>query len=84
MPKAVKPSNASTKDKSSGAKSSSISYADPDKFVEEILEKTRSILLTKVKEEENVEKFREQLAAMVSDNIIKQLGIELKNLAVSN
>ncbi|KAL8485578.1 hypothetical protein ACS0TY_027751 [Phlomoides rotata] len=84
VPKAAKPSNASTKDKSSGAKSNSISYADPEKFVDEILEKTRSILLTEVKEEENIEKYREQLAAMVSDNIIKQLGNELKNLAVSN
>ncbi|KAK6114849.1 hypothetical protein DH2020_007118 [Rehmannia glutinosa] len=77
--KAVKPSNASTKEKSSGAASSSISYADTDKFVEEILEKTKSIVLSEIKEE-NAEKYREQLATLVSNNISK-LGVELKNIA---
>ncbi|KAK6132319.1 hypothetical protein DH2020_033943 [Rehmannia glutinosa] len=77
---AIKPSNASsTKEKSSGAASSSISYADTDKFVEEILEKTKSIVLSEIKEE-NAEKYREQLATLVSNNISK-LGVELKNIA---
>ncbi|KAI3464498.1 hypothetical protein Pfo_021161 [Paulownia fortunei] len=77
---AVKPPNASTKEKSSGAVNLSISYADPDKFVEEILEKTKCIVLSEIKEE-NIEKYREQLATMVSNNISKQLGVELKNIA---
>ncbi|KAK6114838.1 hypothetical protein DH2020_007107 [Rehmannia glutinosa] len=77
---AIKPSNASsTKEKSSGAASSSISYADTDKFVEEILEKTKSIVLSEIKEE-NAEKYQEQLANLVSNNISK-LGVELKNIA---
>ncbi|KAH6832810.1 YbaK/aminoacyl-tRNA synthetase-associated domain-containing protein [Perilla frutescens var. hirtella] len=79
--KPAKPSNASTKEKPFGAVNMSITYADPDKFVEEILEKTRSIVLSEVKEEENVEKYREQLETIVSNKISKQLGMELKNLA---
>lgn len=79
--KPAKPSNASTKEKPSGAVNMSITYADPDKFVEEILEKMRFIVLSEVKEEENLEKYREQLATIVSNNISKQLGMELKNLA---
>ncbi|KAL3845544.1 hypothetical protein ACJIZ3_002947 [Penstemon smallii] len=70
--KAAKPSNASIKEKSSGDVNPSISFADPDKFVQEILEKTTSIVLSEIKEE-NIEKF--------SDNISKQLGLELKNIA---
>ncbi|PIN11394.1 Proline--tRNA ligase [Handroanthus impetiginosus] len=74
--KAVKPSNASTKEKSPVAVDVSISYADPDKFVEEILEKTTSIVLSEVKEV-NIDKHQEQLL----DSIKKQLGLELKNIA---
>ncbi|KAL8485580.1 hypothetical protein ACS0TY_027753 [Phlomoides rotata] len=44
--KAAKPSKASTKETPSGATNTSITYAGPTKFVEEILEKTRSILLS--------------------------------------
>ncbi|KAG8378282.1 hypothetical protein BUALT_Bualt08G0121300 [Buddleja alternifolia] len=78
--KAVKPSNASTKEKSPDAVNLSISYADPDKFVQEILEKTTSIVLSEIKEE-NIERNGEQLATIVSNNISKQLGLELKNIA---
>ncbi|KAK4429665.1 Prolyl-tRNA synthetase associated domain-containing protein 1 [Sesamum alatum] len=78
--KAVKPSTAYTKEKPPSAVNLSISYADPEKFVEEILEKTRTIVLAEVKEE-NIEKHREQLATMISNSISKQLGLELKNIA---
>ncbi|XP_057795884.1 uncharacterized protein LOC131011993 [Salvia miltiorrhiza] len=80
--KPAKPSSASTKEKPSGAVNMSITYADPDKFVEEILEKTRTRVLSEIKEDENIEKYREQLATIVSNNISKQLSIELKNLAI--
>ncbi|KAL7155901.1 hypothetical protein ABFS83_03G107200 [Erythranthe nasuta] len=70
--KDVKPSNVSTKEKSSSAVNSPISYADPDKFVEEILEKTKSMFLSEIKEE-NTEKYREQLAT--------KLRVELKSIA---
>ncbi|XP_047957505.1 uncharacterized protein LOC125203236 [Salvia hispanica] len=80
--KPAKPSNTSTKEKPSGPVNTSITYADPNKFVEEILEQTRTIVLSEIKEEENIEKYREQLATIVSNNISKQLSIELKNLAI--
>ncbi|XP_042040893.1 uncharacterized protein LOC121786342 [Salvia splendens] len=79
--KPAKPSNASTKEKPSGTMNSSITYADPNKFVDEILEKTRTIVLSEIKEDENIEKYRELLATIVLNNISKQLGMELKNLA---
>ncbi|XP_042036923.1 uncharacterized protein LOC121782973 [Salvia splendens] len=80
--KPAKPSNTSTKEKPSGPVNTSITYADPNKFVEEILEKTRTIVLSEIKEDENIEKYREQLATIVSNNISKQLSMELKNLAI--
>ncbi|KAL3641276.1 hypothetical protein CASFOL_016244 [Castilleja foliolosa] len=70
LSKPVKPSNAATKDKSNDAVKSSITYADTDKFIEEILEKTKSLVLSEIKEENNT----------VSTNISK-LGVELKNIA---
>ncbi|KAG6390388.1 hypothetical protein SASPL_148122 [Salvia splendens] len=80
--KPAKPSNTSTKEKPSGPVNTSITYADPNKLVEEILEKTRTIVLSEIKEDENTEKYREQLATIVSNNISKQLSMELKNLAI--
>ncbi|KAL3638812.1 hypothetical protein CASFOL_016719 [Castilleja foliolosa] len=68
--KAVKPSNAATKEKSNDAVKLSISYADTDKFIEEILEMAKSLVLSEIKEENN----------SVSNNISK-LGVELKNIA---
>ncbi|KAL2456088.1 YbaK/aminoacyl-tRNA synthetase-associated domain [Abeliophyllum distichum] len=77
--KAVKPSNASQKEKSDSAVNLSSSFGDPEKLVEEILEKTTSIVLSEVKEE-NMEKYREQLGTMVSNSIRKQLSLELKSI----
>lgn len=49
MAKPIKPSNApADKEKLRGGDNLSFSYADPDKFVEEILEKTTSIILSEV------------------------------------
>lgn len=79
--KPAKPSNASTKEKPSVVANVSITYADPDKFVEEILEKMRSLVLSEIKEDENSQKSQEQLTTIVSNNINKQLVMELKNLA---
>jgi hypothetical protein len=58
----------------------SSSYSDPEKFVEEILEKATSIVISEVKEE-NVKQHGDQLGDFVSKSITKHLQIELKNLA---
>ncbi|XP_051124353.1 uncharacterized protein LOC127246813 isoform X2 [Andrographis paniculata] len=79
--KPVKSSSAPAKGKSPGAENVLISFADPDKFVEEILEKTAAVILSEFKEE-NIEKHREELATTASKSISKQLGLELKNLAI--
>ncbi|KAL6525095.1 hypothetical protein OROMI_030688 [Orobanche minor] len=78
--KAVKPSKAFIKEKASDVVKFSATYADTDKFVEEILEKTKSIVLSEIKDE-NMENNWEQLAIIVSNNISK-LGVELKNVAM--
>ncbi|KAL6512027.1 hypothetical protein OROGR_021624 [Orobanche gracilis] len=76
----VKLSKASIKEKASDVLKFSASYADTDKFVEEILEKTKSIILSEIKDG-NMENNREQFSIMVSNNISK-LGVELKNVAM--
>ncbi|CAA2983059.1 prolyl-tRNA synthetase associated domain-containing 1 [Olea europaea subsp. europaea] len=76
--KATKPSNAFQEEKSDSNVLSS-SFGDPEELVEEILEKTTSIVLSEVREE-NMEKYREQLGTVVSNSIRKQLSMELKSI----
>ncbi|CAA2983623.1 Hypothetical predicted protein [Olea europaea subsp. europaea] len=66
-------------EKSNSAVNVSSSFGDPEKLVEEILEKTTSIVLSEIKEE-NMEKYREQLGTMVSNSIRKRLSGELKSI----
>ncbi|CAA0827897.1 YbaK/aminoacyl-tRNA synthetase-associated domain [Striga hermonthica] len=63
--KAVKPSNDSTKEKPTDAVNLSISYADTDKFVDEILEKTKSIFLSEIKED-NISKLGVELKSIAT------------------
>ncbi|XP_073142509.1 uncharacterized protein [Henckelia pumila] len=73
---AVKPSDASEKEKSRAAANSPIAFADPDKFVEEILEKTVSTALSGIKQ--HIDKDQEQLSITISNHMRKQLGAQLK------
>ncbi|XP_059631843.1 uncharacterized protein LOC132274552 [Cornus florida] len=65
---------------SKDAKKEQSTFADPEKFVEEFLEKTTAIVLSEIKEE-TVKQHGEQLGAMVSNSIRKHLCLDLKNLA---
>ncbi|XP_076914476.1 uncharacterized protein LOC143573497 [Bidens hawaiensis] len=56
------------------------SFADPEKFIEEILRKASDIVVAEVKEE-NIKQHGDQLGAVVSNSIKKNLSLELKNLA---
>lgn len=58
----------------------SCSFADPEKFVEEILEKASAIVVSQIKEE-SIKQHGQQLGAVVSSHLKKSLSLELKNLA---
>lgn len=68
------------KEKLASTAKSSSSFADPEKLVEEILEKASAMVLSEIKEE-TIKQHGEQLGAVVSSNIRKNLSLELKNLA---
>ncbi|XP_075497090.1 uncharacterized protein LOC142534068 isoform X2 [Primulina tabacum] len=70
---AVKSFDASEKEKSRAAANSPIAFADPAKFVEEILEKTVSTALSG-----HTEKDQAQLSVTISNHMRKQLGAQLK------
>uniref|UniRef100_A0A5B7BD62 Putative prolyl-tRNA synthetase associated domain-containing protein 1 n=1 Tax=Davidia involucrata TaxID=16924 RepID=A0A5B7BD62_DAVIN len=76
----IKPSSDAQKGKSTNSMNLSNSFTDPEKFVEEILEKTSAIILSEIKEE-TIKQHEEQLGTMVSNSIRKHLRLELKNLA---
>ncbi|XP_075518986.1 uncharacterized protein LOC142552940 isoform X1 [Primulina tabacum] len=75
----VKSSDACEKEKSRATANSPIAFADPDKFVEEILEKTLSTALSGIKQ--HIEKDQEQLSITMSNHMRKQLGVQLKFIA---
>ncbi|KAI3758696.1 hypothetical protein L6452_06267 [Arctium lappa] len=78
--KASKLSSGSHKEKLANSAKSSSSFADPEKLIEEILEKASAVVLSEIKEE-NIKQHGEQLGAVVSSSIRKNLSLELKNLA---
>ncbi|KAJ9567752.1 hypothetical protein OSB04_003718 [Centaurea solstitialis] len=78
--KAPKLSSGPQKEKLASPAKSSSSFADPEKLIEQILEKTSAIILSEIKEE-SIKQHGEQLGAVVSSSIKKNLSLELKSLA---
>ncbi|KAI4307291.1 hypothetical protein L6164_030495 [Bauhinia variegata] len=80
---AVKPSSneKNTKGKPANNIPPSRPFADVDKFVEEIMHKTSTLLHSQIKEE-TIKQHGEQLGTVLSDNLRKNLGSDLKNLAM--
>lgn len=77
--KAAKPYNDAQKEKSTNVNLSH-TFTDPEKFVEEILEKTSAVILSEIKGE-TIKEHGEQLGALVSDSVKKHLSLDLINLA---
>ncbi|GKA91789.1 26S proteasome regulatory subunit 6A [Tanacetum coccineum] len=71
-----------SKEKIASTTSSSHSFVDPEKFIEEILEKASAIVLSEIKEE-NFKQHGDQLGTVVSNSMKTNLSLELKRLAVS-
>ncbi|OIT02399.1 PREDICTED: putative prolyl-tRNA synthetase associated domain-containing protein 1 [Nicotiana attenuata] len=78
--KAVKPSTDMWKEKLSNGVSSPNSFADPEKFVEDFLEKTSSLVLSEITEE-NVKQHGEKLGEAISNKIRNKLATEFKSMA---
>lgn len=78
--KAVKPSTDVRKEKLSNAVSLSNSFADPEKYVEDFIERTSSLVLSEITEE-NVKQYGEKLGEVISNTIRKKLATELKSAA---
>lgn len=68
------------KENSAPAAQPSLLFKDPEKFVEEILDKTSSLLLSEITEA-NVKQQGEQLGTALVNSLRKRLGSDLKNLA---
>ncbi|KAH9603433.1 hypothetical protein KSS87_015735 [Heliosperma pusillum] len=60
----------------------SISSSDPERFVEEILEKTSNLVLAEITEA-TIKEHGNQLGVVASDTIRKHLGLALNSLAVT-
>lgn len=73
--------NKSAKNKAANAVASSTPFSNPQLFVDEILEKTSSLILSEINKE-TISKHGEQLGAIASDNIRKRLSSELSHLAM--
>lgn len=69
------------KEKATNTVHSSISFADPSKFIDEILDKTSALVISEVKGE-SMKQHGQHFGASVSDSIRKLLSAELKNLAI--
>ncbi|MBA0797944.1 hypothetical protein Gohar_008591, partial [Gossypium harknessii] len=80
--KADKPSNAvqNVKEKSVNGVRPLIPYTDAGKFVEELLDRTSTLLLSEISED-SIKRHGGQLGAEVANNIKKCLREDLKNLA---
>nr|XP_043617791.1 uncharacterized protein LOC122589556 [Erigeron canadensis] len=78
--KVSKPSSDPPKEKLANATNSSGTFADPEKFVEQILGKASALVLSEITEE-SIKKHGEQLGAVVSSSLSKNLSMELKSLA---
>ncbi|GKD06272.1 2-alkenal reductase [Tanacetum coccineum] len=88
--KSLKVSKVPAKEKIASTTSSSHSFADPEKFIEEILEKASAIVLSEVDilnnshiKEENFKQHGDQLGNVVSNSMKTNLSLELKRLAVA-
>ncbi|XP_021900627.1 prolyl-tRNA synthetase associated domain-containing protein 1 isoform X2 [Carica papaya] len=68
------------KENSAPAAQPSLLFKDPEKFVEEILDKTSSLLLSEITEA-NVKQQGEQLGTALVNSLRKRLSSDLKNLA---
>ncbi|CAK9325445.1 unnamed protein product [Citrullus colocynthis] len=77
----VKPSTVVKAGKDKPAPKGQPTYANVEKFVEEILDKTSAIVLSELTEE-TVNKHGEQLGAVVSNSIKRHLSSELNNLSM--
>ncbi|KAI8003202.1 hypothetical protein LOK49_LG08G01617 [Camellia lanceoleosa] len=77
--KAGNQSNDTQKEKSANVKLSS-SFTNPEKFIEEILGRTSTIVLSEIKEE-TIKQHGEQLGTLVSNSIRKHLSLDFINLA---
>ncbi|XP_009609905.1 uncharacterized protein LOC107822207 isoform X2 [Nicotiana tabacum] len=78
--KAVKPSTDVRNEKLSNGVGSPTSFADPEKFVEDFLEKTSSLVLSEITEE-NVKQHGEKLGEAISNKIRNKLATEFKSMA---
>ncbi|XP_071731376.1 uncharacterized protein [Rutidosis leptorrhynchoides] len=78
--KASKVSSGTPKDKSTSTAHSSLFFADPEKFVEEILKKASAFVLSEINEE-TIKQHGEQLGAVVSSKMQKNLSLEFISLA---
>lgn len=78
--KSSKVSSVTKNDKLGNTTNSSRSFADPEKFVEQILEKASAIVLSEIKEE-NIKQHGDQLGAVVANSMKKNLSLEFKSLA---
>ncbi|GJV40483.1 prolyl-tRNA synthetase associated domain-containing protein 1 [Tanacetum coccineum] len=78
--KSSKVSKVPAKEKMASTASSSHSFADPENFIEEILEKASAIVLSEIKEE-NFKQHGDQLGTVVSNSMKTNLSLELKRLA---
>ncbi|XAR62788.1 Proline--tRNA ligase [Bertholletia excelsa] len=77
--KSAKPSSDASKEKSASA-NLSLPFTEPEKFVEEILEKTSAVIISEIKQE-NIKLQGEELGALVSNSVKKHLSLDLINLA---
>ncbi|KAI8003664.1 Prolyl-tRNA synthetase associated domain-containing protein 1 [Camellia lanceoleosa] len=77
--KAGNQSNDTQEEKSANVKLSS-SFTNPEKFIEEILERTSTVVLSEIKEE-TIKQHGEQLGTFVSNSIRKHLSLDFINLA---
>ncbi|KAK9061229.1 hypothetical protein SSX86_018409 [Deinandra increscens subsp. villosa] len=68
------------KEKSVSTANSSSSFADPERFIQEILEKASAIVVAESKEE-NIKQHGDQLGSVVSNSLRKNLSLELIHLA---
>ncbi|KAL3518765.1 hypothetical protein ACH5RR_021354 [Cinchona calisaya] len=69
-----------SKEKTTNAPDVLASFFDPEKFVEEILEKTSLVVLSEINAEA-IKHHGDQLGSVVSNSIRKQLTVELNNIA---
>lgn len=76
--KTAKATSGLQKEKIANGPEVSRTFTDPEKFVEEILEKTSFVVLSEINDE-NIKQYGSQLGSVVASSIRKQLTAELEN-----